>query len=374
MRWILILLIVIVHIQASAGQTCPEKPKVPSKIDTPNLDGTLRRMLTDNLIPNPSFEKVRIIDRKWCGNHSSFDDKMHEWTSPTLTSPDLLFDKYLNQMEPERDNVDFGECRPRTGRLMVGIKTYGCINRVYHCKEYIQVKLKENIEQGRCYKYGFWVSTIHSSMRSNNLGIALSDTLVAQYNNGGLLDLDHKYGEGRLVGDEPGKWYKIEGEFVPKRTFQYFIIGNFSSDLKTLTHSPKDALDYSYYMIDDVFLHEIECPRGDTNQLASLVLSDIMFEFDNWKVNEQGQKQIGQFVMHLDLAKIKEVLIIGHTDEIGRDTYNFALSEKRAESVKEVFIEYGISHGKIRTMGLGSSKLVDEGSSAKNRRVEITVK
>lgn len=72
------------------------------------------------------------------------------------------------------------------------------------------------------------------------------------------------------------------------------------------------------------------------------------------------------------------LLVEGHTDEIGTETYNQELSLKRAKMVMRYLVEdEGLSSALIRTLGYGKTKPLYTGdapeSRAKNRRVEVTL-
>ena len=74
--------------------------------------------------------------------------------------------------------------------------------------------------------------------------------------------------------------------------------------------------------------------------------------------------------------KIK-VEIEGHTDSIGTAEYNLALSQKRADAVKNHLISEGIGAERLQAVGKGEadpivSNELKEGR-AKNRRVEFVV-
>ena len=68
----------------------------------------------------------------------------------------------------------------------------------------------------------------------------------------------------------------------------------------------------------------------------------------------------------------------GHTDSIGTDEYNMALSRRRAESVKKYLVEkFSIDETRISTLGYGESKPAasnetDEGRQ-NNRRVVANI-
>ncbi len=71
------------------------------------------------------------------------------------------------------------------------------------------------------------------------------------------------------------------------------------------------------------------------------------------------------------------VEVAGHTDSTGTDSYNQALSERRANSVAQYLQAQGIMQQRMITVGMGESRPVaDNGSAAGrqlNRRVEITM-
>lgn len=72
------------------------------------------------------------------------------------------------------------------------------------------------------------------------------------------------------------------------------------------------------------------------------------------------------------------VTVEGHTDNVGKDKYNQALSERRAAAVKKYLVENGATGGdRIKPVGYGKTRPVADNSTAegrfKNRRVEIPI-
>lgn len=76
------------------------------------------------------------------------------------------------------------------------------------------------------------------------------------------------------------------------------------------------------------------------------------------------------------------VTIKGYTDALGDEDYNFALSKRRAESVKAYLESKGIGENRIRTFSFGASQALKEGVNwedldeaelRKHRRVEIVI-
>src|SRR3712207_8333605 len=51
-----------------------------------------------------------------------------------------------------------------------------------------------------------------------------------------------------------------------------------------------------------------------------------------------------------------EVLIVGHTDNVGTDAYNMTLSQRRADAARSYLISMGVPGERIRTSGRGESE------------------
>lgn len=76
--------------------------------------------------------------------------------------------------------------------------------------------------------------------------------------------------------------------------------------------------------------------------------------------------------------KVAEIAVIGHTDTVGRIEFNDALSLRRAERVRNDFVDRGIPTIAINVAGRGEREPIvptaDEVSEPRNRRVEINVR
>ncbi|MBT3091810.1 MAG: OmpA family protein [Candidatus Thiodiazotropha sp. (ex Lucina pensylvanica)] len=74
----------------------------------------------------------------------------------------------------------------------------------------------------------------------------------------------------------------------------------------------------------------------------------------------------------------KTLLVEGHTDNVGSDSFNQDLSERRAISVKNALMQAGVDGSRIDTIGLGETQPITDNSTSagrlKNRRVEIVIR
>nr|VFJ45623.1 MAG: OmpA-OmpF porin, OOP family [Candidatus Kentron sp. FM]VFJ49474.1 MAG: OmpA-OmpF porin, OOP family [Candidatus Kentron sp. FM]VFK13532.1 MAG: OmpA-OmpF porin, OOP family [Candidatus Kentron sp. FM] len=108
--------------------------------------------------------------------------------------------------------------------------------------------------------------------------------------------------------------------------------------------------------------------------LASV--QDIGFEFNKAEIQENATAILTEVVDALKTG-ITRVRIVGHTDNIGGDDQNLALSHARAKAVEAYLISRGVpANGISAVEGRGESFPKDsnetEEGRAQNRRVEIT--
>jgi outer membrane protein OmpA-like peptidoglycan-associated protein len=116
--------------------------------------------------------------------------------------------------------------------------------------------------------------------------------------------------------------------------------------------------------------------RPETEEIKPKAVSMdlIIFEFNSYELTEQSKnvlKIVGNALTSQDL-KDEDVLIQGHTDSAGSDSYNKVLSEKRAMAVKDYLVHsFNMDPMRFKTVGMGESELLNKKNplSAENRRV-----
>lgn len=104
---------------------------------------------------------------------------------------------------------------------------------------------------------------------------------------------------------------------------------------------------------------------------------EVFFDFDKYNITPAGQKVIDQAVASAKAGNATRIDLTGHTDTVGSDKYNLALSLKRANAVKAVMVKEGIAADIISAKGVGKAGLLvptpDGVREAQNRRVEILI-
>ena len=104
----------------------------------------------------------------------------------------------------------------------------------------------------------------------------------------------------------------------------------------------------------------------------------IEFEFDSTDVPSEFRPKIAEVAQVLTEYPDSRVLLEGHTDNIGRASYNQNLSLSRADAVKRVLVsDFNINADRIHTSGMGLTQPIADNSTdegrARNRRVEAIV-
>ena len=103
----------------------------------------------------------------------------------------------------------------------------------------------------------------------------------------------------------------------------------------------------------------------------------ILYPYDSDVIMQNGRVNLQKLAASLEKYPKTDVLIVGHTDARGSDSYNEGLSQRRAASAANYLAAQGIARSRIRTEGRGevepiASNDTDEGRQL-NRRVEIAI-
>jgi len=142
---------------------------------------------------------------------------------------------------------------------------------------------------------------------------------------------------------------------------------------KNISIKQKDSIDE---LLENNEKNDIESVSVVTTNDNKEVMQIIYFDFDEALLSEISIGTIKNFIKKYN-NKISNYLIVGHADTKGTKEYNLKLSLKRAEAVKNIFLENGIKEKKITILGKGEEFLaVSTGDNVKhpaNRRTEISI-
>jgi outer membrane protein OmpA-like peptidoglycan-associated protein len=105
--------------------------------------------------------------------------------------------------------------------------------------------------------------------------------------------------------------------------------------------------------------------------------SGLLFDFDSDRIRAEAAQNLRNLASSLDKYPNTDLLIVGHTDSVGRDTYNQTLSERRARATAAYLASQGVNNVRLRASGRGETEPVEpngtEAGRQKNRRVEVAI-
>ncbi len=105
--------------------------------------------------------------------------------------------------------------------------------------------------------------------------------------------------------------------------------------------------------------------------------ADGFFAFNKSVLTKDAKSKLDDLVGKVKGIQLEVIVAVGHTDSVGTDAVNQALSARRAEAVKAYLVSKGIEKNRVYTEGKGEKQPVADNKTAagrsKNRRVEIEV-
>jgi len=94
--------------------------------------------------------------------------------------------------------------------------------------------------------------------------------------------------------------------------------------------------------------------------------------------SDESKREVDVILSEIAKRPVPDVLVVGHTDAVGSDSFNDALGLQRAETVRAALIRRGIPAADIRAVSRGKRELAiatpDGVAEPRNRRVEIIVR
>ncbi|MFN3997738.1 OmpA family protein [Algoriphagus sp.] len=105
--------------------------------------------------------------------------------------------------------------------------------------------------------------------------------------------------------------------------------------------------------------------------------SGLLFGFDQATLNSSSKGNLENLASTLKKYEDTRILIEGHTDSVGEESYNLSLSRNRSAAVKNYLGNLGVATSRMNSTGLGESSPVasneSESGRAQNRRVEVAI-
>src|SRR5579859_5543311 len=106
-------------------------------------------------------------------------------------------------------------------------------------------------------------------------------------------------------------------------------------------------------------------------------MSDVLFRSGSVDLLPAARERLAKVSGIILAYPSLHLAVEGHTDSVGTDEYNQTLSERRAQSVRDYFVQQGIPSASIEAHGFGKTEPIASNDSAEgrqqNRRVELVL-
>jgi len=105
--------------------------------------------------------------------------------------------------------------------------------------------------------------------------------------------------------------------------------------------------------------------------------SGLLFAFDSDSILPAAGTNLRELASSLQKYPDSQLLIVGHTDNVGDDSYNQRLSERRSNSATVYLAAQGVARTRLSATGKGESEPVTtnetDAGRQQNRRVEVAI-
>ena len=221
-----------------------------------------------------------------------------------------------------------------------------------------------------------------AGVASNFTSLGCGGTLTLRFTDNALINIEGP----DLYVFEVGKYIETTQLYVSKDAKNWISVGAISGgvSLVDIGDSVKQFDIFHYVKLEDL---KTDCkgswPGADIDAVAAIgsgaqitLSSAVLFDFDKYELLANSKLELDNLIEQIKKQNPSKIIIEGHTDNIGQETYNQTLSEKRAGAVKDYILSKVVmSKSKTKSIGYGSSLPValnetKEGQD-KNRRVSI---
>lgn len=107
------------------------------------------------------------------------------------------------------------------------------------------------------------------------------------------------------------------------------------------------------------------------------VFENVFFDFDKYNLKQESMSSLKRLVKFLNENPNVNIMVTGHTDNVGSSAYNQTLSLQRAKSVQDYLIQNGMHPGRVLVEGKGDKEPMvpntNSQNQALNRRITIRV-
>lgn len=300
--------------------------------------------LIDGNAENASLGKEHIINLK---NNSII--------TPLMEDEEYLPEVFTIEFDAYFDQVDAGPIYWQSYGLRFSLKS----GKWYYPTTYPERGHKDYFSPLRIYRHG---AKLTSHVKGNTK--------------------EFETHEKSLEVNKP-KWVHVALAFN-KRSLKVFVEQHRVLNIPNLGFVPKVfSIDANSYYADGVTraIRNIRVAEGG-KKLYDRVMTEgkfvtrgILFDVNKASIKPESMGVINEVARMMKEHEDLNFSIEGHTDSDGAEDYNLELSSRRADAVKALLVDLGISISRFQTKGWGEGVPVNDNTSpegkANNRRVEF---
>jgi outer membrane protein OmpA-like peptidoglycan-associated protein len=191
-------------------------------------------------------------------------------------------------------------------------------------------------------------------------------------------------------------WIRFSDAYQASGGERFITVGNFRPPKENRVLERRDASGdaspWAYVYLDDVRVEPVGGPAGcsclnrthleeatdppwEVYLVERVALESVLFAFDDAELDDAAKGQLEAVAATMRKNQYLVMEVNGHTDLVGPDGYNLALSEARAQSVIDFLMERGIDPNRLELAYHGSRLPVADNATSEgrqqNRRVEF---
>jgi outer membrane protein OmpA-like peptidoglycan-associated protein len=173
--------------------------------------------------------------------------------------------------------------------------------------------------------------------------------------------------------DNDSTSYSVKADPI---TGNYLAIINSGNTYGLFVSYPGYLFSSTYFEASDSLKpSEIDFPMVKISKGGRATLNNLFFDFNKATLRPQSISELKRLSLMMLQNPTMNITIEGHTDDVGTDIANQALSEKRAQSVSEYLVSQKVPASRLKTVGYGKTrpKVKEGGAQSENRRIEFVV-
>src|SRR5579863_2423146 len=150
-----------------------------------------------------------------------------------------------------------------------------------------------------------------------------------------------------------------------------------SDSLRQQAEKDKQQAEYEKQELRARLLQQLNTILATRDSARGLVanMSDVLFRSGSFELLPGARERLAKVSGIVLAYPSLHVAIEGHTDSVGSDQYNQSLSERRAQAVRDYFVQQGIQSNTVEAHGFGKNEPIASNDTPEgrqqNRRVEL---